>query len=70
LSEKEWEILKNRNSNWNDVDLRDNRYDQIIHLVTSASGAENFYTLDNNLSRTEGLETAREIDKKCGKAWV
>jgi len=33
LGEGEWEKLKSRNPVWNDVDLRDNRYDQIIHLV-------------------------------------
>ena len=29
----DWEILKAKNGTWNEVDLRDNRYDQIIHLV-------------------------------------
>lgn len=33
LDEEDWEILKQRNPAWNEVDLRDNRYDQIIHLV-------------------------------------
>ena len=52
------------------VDLRDNRYDQIIHLITAANGAEQFYTLDNNITRTETIEVAREIDEKCSKAWI
>jgi len=50
--------------------LRDNRYDQIIHMVTAANGAEKYYTLDTNSVRTEGLELAREIDKKCANAWL
>jgi hypothetical protein len=28
---------------WNVVNLRDRRYDAIIHLVTAADGAEEFY---------------------------
>ena len=35
LDESDWEILKQRNPAWNEVDLRDNRYDQIIHLVSN-----------------------------------
>ena len=70
LNSSEWEILKTRNPNWNEVDLRDNRYDQVIHLITAANGAEQFYTLDNNYTRTETIEVAREIDEKCAKAWI
>ena len=50
--------------------MRDNRYDQIIHLITAANGAEEFYRLDNNACRTEGIEQARQIDEKCARAWV
>lgn len=70
MNESDWEILKQRNPSWNEVDLRDNRYDQIIHMVTAAIGAEQFYLLDNNLARTESIELARECDKKCAKAWI
>ena len=59
-----------RNPLWNEVDLRDNRYDQIIHLVTAANGAEQFYSLENNITRTESIELAREIDEKLSKAWL
>jgi hypothetical protein len=38
--------------------------------VTAANGAEQYYILDNNLARTEGIELARELDKKCAKVWV
>ena len=59
-----------RNPSWNEVDLRDNRYDQIVHLVTAANGAEQFYSLENNITRTETIEVARAIDEKCSKAWL
>lgn len=36
-------MLKN---GWNYVDLRDNRYNQIVHMVSAANGAEEFYTLE------------------------
>ncbi len=43
---------------------------KIIKKITAANGAEKFYKLDNNMARTEGIELAREIDKKCLKAWI
>ncbi|KAI9102051.1 AAA domain protein [Phlyctochytrium arcticum] len=53
-----------------EVALRDHRYDCVIHLVTAAKGAEPFYTLDNNTTRSEGLEFAREVDDKVMNAWL
>jgi len=70
LSAEEWDALKHKNPEWNEVDLRDNRYDQIIHMVTAANGAEQFYSLDNNCARSESIELAREIDERCSKAWI
>lgn len=70
LNPGDWDQLKARNPAWNEVDLRDNRYDQIIHMVTAANGAEAFYTLENNVTRTESIELAREMDEKCSKAWI
>ena len=70
MKPEDWETLKIRNPSWNEIDLRDNRYDQILHLVTAAEGAEDFYTLDNNATRTEGLAVAKDIDKRCTKAWM
>lgn len=67
LSAEDWETLKMRNSAWNEVDLRDNRYDQIVHMVTAAIGAENHYTLENNVTRTESIEVARDIDERLSK---
>jgi len=31
---------------WNPIELRDNRYDQIIHMVSAANGAEEFYSTE------------------------
>lgn len=50
------------------------RYDAVLHLVSAADGAEQFYTTANNNSRNEanderGLEIARMLDKKVIKAW-
>lgn len=69
LEPDEWEQLKMKNPAWNEIDLRDNRYDQIVHLVTAANGAEQFYTLANNCTRTETIEVARMLDEKCSKTW-
>ena len=46
------------------------RYDVVVHLVTAADGAEAFYTLENNLHRTEGPELARQLDRKLIQAWT
>lgn len=56
--------------NWNVVDLRDKRYDAVIHLVTAAIGAEKFYTTENNAARSEDLSQARDLDFKVLNAWV
>jgi len=64
-----WEVLLDEYG-WNVVDLRDRRYDAIIHLVTAAIGAEKFYTTDNNATRHEGLNEARDLDFKVLNAWV
>lgn len=59
-----------RSNNWNTIELRDNRYNQVIHLVTSADGAEEYYNVEGNPVRTEGIQLARELDRKTMEAWV
>ena len=54
----------------NPVELRDKRYDAVIHMCTAAKGAEQYYTLANNQSRTESPELARELDDKLIRAWT
>ena len=69
MSKEAWEKVLKTNG-WNSVELRDNRYNQIIHLVTSADGAEEYYNMEGNPVRTEGLELARKLDKLTSEAWV
>lgn len=53
-------------------------YDAVLHLVTAADGAEEFYqwndptkeSVGNNAARSENPEQAREKDKKTLDAWV
>lgn len=46
------------------------RYDAVLHLVTAASGAERFYTLENNLARTESVAQALAQDGATQLAWA
>ena len=51
------------------------RYDAVLHLVTAADGAEQFYTTANNAQRyeqanEEGLKIARCLDRKVLEAWA
>ncbi len=54
---------------FNEVEARD-RYDAVFHLVTAANGAEEFYTLANNVSRTETPEEARKLDELGISNWT
>lgn len=52
-----------------EIEIRDH-YDAVLHLVTAASGAEEFYTLQNNSARFESLEEARVADIRTQNAWI
>ena len=52
------------------AELRDKRYDAVLHLVSAANGAEQFYTTANNNTRSEGIELARTLDKKVVDGWT
>lgn len=52
-----------------EIELRDS-YDAVIHLVSAANGAEEFYTTENNAARTETVEQAIELDNKLIAAWT
>ena len=68
---------------WNDItgkcgtstnELRE-RYDAVLHLVSAADGAEQYYTVATNANRyeqanEEGLRIARDLDKKVNRAWT
>ncbi len=46
------------------VQLRDERYDSIFHLVTAANGAPQYYGDSTNSTRYEDITGACEVDKK------
>ena len=39
-------------------------------MVSAAKGAEEFYTIEEHASRTEGIEQARDLDTRAAEAWV
>jgi len=44
-------------------------YELIIHLVTAAIGAEQYFTNENNPARQCSLELARELDTRTQAVW-
>lgn len=46
------------------------RYDAVLHLVSAADGAEQYYNTTTNELRSEGLDKARMLDRKIVKAWA
>jgi hypothetical protein len=69
MKPEHWERMKMEN-NWNEVELRDSRYHQVIHMVSAAKGAEDFYHMDSRVSCHEGIELARQLDDLTSQAWV
>ena len=67
MSKRDFEyMLKERNLN--EVELRDS-YDAVFHLVTSASGAEEYFLIDDPL-RDNLIEEAKRIDNQIINAWT
>lgn len=74
LQPEQWAKITNE-LGYTNAQLRDERYDAVLHLVSAADGAEQFYTTSNNAQRLEqadekGLQIARELDKKVISAWT
>lgn len=67
--ENVWQAILDE-TGWSTIQLRDRRYEAVIHMMTAAEGAEQFYQTENNSARYETLEEAREIDKRLINAWV
>lgn len=61
------EIIKRKKLS--EVKLRD-RYNGVIHLVTAADGAPEYYTGDNNPARIETPEEAIYIDQRIRESWL
>ena len=59
-------MLKERGLN--EIELRDS-YDAVFHLVTSASGAEEYFLIDDPL-RDGLIEEAKRIDEQIINAWT
>ena len=68
LEKDTWENLVS-NMNWNVDFLLHDRYDLVLHLVTTAIGAEEFYTTENNEARIETPEESAQLDKRFLQAW-
>jgi tyrosyl-tRNA synthetase len=50
--------------------LKDNRYEGVIHLVTAADGAAEFYESESNEARYDTIETAKIQDEKLRRAYL
>lgn len=52
------------------LEMRDARYDLIIHMVTAADGAEKFYDHKTNVARYESVDEAIIKDRKLRAAYM
>lgn len=52
------------------IQIRDNRYDAVIHLVTAADGAESFYATLTGEARYESIDEAKEKDHLIRQAYM
>eukprot|EP00756_Hemistasia_phaeocysticola_P004476 Hpha_TRINITY_DN12839_c0_g1::TRINITY_DN12839_c0_g1_i1::g.24080::m.24080 len=68
-SEEIWNRIL-REGDWTTQELRDGRYDMVLHLVTAADGAEEFYGNETNNVRTETAEQACAQDRNLQKMWT
>ena len=69
VTRNQWQALLD-DSNLNLNMLRDNRYDAVVHMVTAADGAEEFYANLSNEARYESVEEAVEKDRKLREAYM
>ena len=72
IKPEEWEEITQMAGS--DSESLRKRYDAVLHLVSAADGAEQYYTTATNATRyekadEEGLRLARELDKKVINAW-
>lgn len=61
------DLLEQYNLKLNQVNAR---YDMVMHLVTAAKGAHEFYSLESNQTRTETPEQATILDDKSIEVWT
>merc|ERR550532_647237 len=68
IDRPEWMELLNK-LNLLEESMCEDRYHHVVHMVSAANGAEDFYSVDDHSARFEGLELARERDKRAMEAW-
>lgn len=68
VSVEDWQALMD-DLNMSVVMLRDNRYDAVLHMVTAAKGAEQFYGMDN-VARYEDVKEAIDKDQRLQEAYM
>ncbi len=64
-----WQALLDE-TGWTNSQLRDNRYDMVLHLVTAADGAKEYYSSASNQSRYEDFESAISVDRRTLSNWI
>ena len=69
VTKDQWDEILARNG-CDEVGIRDNRYHQVVHMVTSAKGAHEFYSIVDHATRNESLEEAKERDTRAAEAWI
>ena len=70
VSRSQWQALMD-DLGVSTVQIRDNRYDAIIHLMTAAFGAESFYETEiDGQPRYENLDEARSKDEALRQAYM
>jgi hypothetical protein len=69
VGESEWSQIMSE-LNVSEMQLRDNRYDCVVHMRTAAIGAESFYTTTGHACRKETISQARVICEKALQAWM
>ena len=55
---------------WDEVVLRDGRYDGVFHLVTAADGKPEYYNLDNPARQEKTPKAAIRADRLTQEAWL
>ena len=69
LSQDNWQALMD-DMGCSVPQLSDNRYDAVLHMVTAADGAENFYASVSNEARYESSQEAILKDRKLREAYM
>lgn len=63
-----WDKMLNK-LNLEEIEISDNRYHHVVHMQSAANGAEKFYSVEDHAARFEGLELARDRDRRAMEAW-